>query len=62
MEDEYHFLCICPKYKAQRQEMEKTLLLYTPNTISTIYIYSNTISIINIYNNTISTINKIINK
>ena len=26
MEDEYHFLCICPKYIAQRQEMEKKLV------------------------------------
>ena len=28
VEDEYHFLCIYPKYIAQRQEMEKKLLLY----------------------------------
>ena len=30
MEDEYHFLCICPKYIAQRQEMEKNVVaIYT---------------------------------
>ena len=26
MEDEYHFLCICPQYIAQRQEMEKKVV------------------------------------
>ena len=31
VEDEYHFLCICPKYIAQRQEMEKKLVaIYIP--------------------------------
>ena len=31
VEDEYHFLCICPKYIAQRQEMEKKVVaIYIP--------------------------------
>ena len=30
VEDEYHFLCICPKYIAQRQEMEKKLVAIYP--------------------------------
>ena len=30
MEDEYHFLGICPKYIAQRQEMEKKLVAIYP--------------------------------
>ena len=26
MEDEYHFLCICPKYIAETHEMEKKVV------------------------------------
>ena len=30
VEDEYHFLCICPKYIAQKQEMEKKVVAIYP--------------------------------
>ena len=30
VEDEDHFLCICPKYIAQRQEMEKKVVVLYP--------------------------------
>ena len=31
VEDEYHFLCICPKYIAQIQEMEKKVVAVHPD-------------------------------